>query len=192
MDKDKFIRKQDLYSYLNVSKREQYRFWDEVNGSDIICERNDCLYANTNIFFCGDVSKNQLKNVTDRDMSLVKIYSSPMRGMYTDLSNTTVRPLSYLFRIIPYVHSGCGICCIDPEEIDADYITPMSIGNIADAVGYCRNSAYRLLKIFLDYKIEIKNKDVQLVKYIPKNEVNDDQWGIFINQYIYRTIKNCK
>lgn len=188
MDGKHFIRKQDLSSYLGVSRREQYRFWNEVSTCNIISEINDCLYVNTDIFFYGRISKKQIKDMRHKDMSLVKVYSSPIREMYMGSSSITVKPLSYLFKIIPYVHSKCGVCCTEPDGIDADCITPMSISDISNVVGYDKSNAYRLLEIFLGYEAKISGENTRIARYIPNKEESDDQWGMFINQNIYHTI----
>ncbi|MEG2381275.1 MAG: hypothetical protein RSB38_06235 [Oscillospiraceae bacterium] len=179
------ILRNTLGLYLNVGRREYFRFWSEMTSLGLMYEKDGKIYLNEDMFVKGSICKDKIRDLADKGVYITRIYSAAVRELYRSATPSSIKTLSYLFRILPYVNREYNICCFDPLETDIRALTPMTLGDFADVVGYDRSSASRLAKILHTPVFEIDGKQMNAMRYVAANDTKAETYGMFINPRIY-------
>lgn len=179
------ITKNMLILYLGVSKREYYRFWDEMSSSGLMCEADGKVYLNEDMFVKGSIKKDKIRDLSVQGKYITRIYIKAVRELYLTSTGQSVKTLSYLFRIMPYVNKEYNICCFNPLEEDLDQIQTMTLGDFADVVGYDRSKVDRLAKVLQRPTFEVGNKQKNAMRYVAAKDTTAEAYGMFINPRVY-------
>lgn len=184
-DGKKVINKNMLIDYLGLKKATFYRFWNNMVNLGIISEQDDKIYLRKDMFFKGSIDYRKVKKLATKDNRYVtRIFSAGTRNLYSSLSTESDRLVSYLYRILPYVHRDCNVCCFNPTEIEIKKIEPFKMADFAYAVGYSMAHACVLVKKLESLTINTENGKEQVLKRIP-NSSGNKLHGIFINPHLY-------
>lgn len=179
------ITKSMLPLYLNISKREYYRFWGEMSSSGLLYENDGKIYLNEDIFIKGLIDKDKIKDLAVKGKYITRIYIEAVRNLYSSAAEQSVKTLSYLFRIMPYVNREYNICCFNPLEEELDSIQPMTLGDFAEIIGYGRSNASKLAKILHTPTFMVGEQQKNAMRYVAFKDIESEAFGMFINPRVY-------
>lgn len=179
------VVKNMLPMYLNISKREYYRFWKEMTISNLMYEHDGKIYLNDEMFVKGSIERSKIKYFAVQEKYITRIYIAAVRELYKTATKESVKFLGYLFRILPYVNREYNVCCFDPLETNIDYIEPLSLGDFADIIGYDRSSVNKLAKVLHNPKFIVGGKERNAMRYVAASGTSSDTYGMFINPRVY-------
>jgi len=98
------------------------------------------------VFGKGYFQKGKIQDI--EGLKRTKVYIKSIRALYQNTPPSKHRYLGYLFMLLPFVNLEWNVLCRNPEERDIKQITPITIGDFCDYIGYKRTNAKRLIQSF--------------------------------------------
>lgn len=185
------LTKKDAQDILRLGARMFRYTMEELEDVGAI-KWEDAYVMNTAMFKKGAVKNEDGKLlVGDRD-SISKLYAEGVRALYNAAAPGAARKLSYIFRVMPFVNKRFNIICKNPLEEAQSRVVPMSLGDLADAIGYGRKNAKKLQDALVEPRFECDGRLVRAVKYVSGNNVGIENHCLFINPHIYYGGKDFK
>lgn len=162
------MSREQMKKLMKLRDRTFTNFLKEVTDAGYLIKDNDCYRLNDDIFKRGKV---ELHAPLD-EKRFGRIYIKGIRDLYEMTPQEKHKHLGYIFKLIPFVSRKYNIICHNPLETDRNKIIPMTVGEFCDAIGYNRNQASRLIKIYdsITFKVDGKECCFCAYRYAPKKE----------------------
>ncbi|MBU5265728.1 hypothetical protein [Virgibacillus proomii] len=148
-DNGRPINKKNLGELLGMSRNAYATFYRSLTKNGILSEAETGLIVDSSLFFRGDLSNapEQTKN-----LQYTRMFRKTIRDLYNMFNGRSIKKLSVIYEILPYVNFNYNIICHNPSEVQQDKITPMTIKELAQKLGY---ADYRkLMRALRDIKID--------------------------------------
>lgn len=135
------MTKELMRTHLGLQIDTFNRFFDEATTHGYLKE------TDKGIVLCdGYFRKGKIQNI--ERLKRTKVYIKSIRALYQNTPPSKHRYLGYLFMLLPFVNLEWNVLCRNPEERDIKQITPITIGDFCDYIGYKRTNAKRLIQSF--------------------------------------------
>ena len=166
------MSKSALRDQMKLNRTRWSEFWNEMIESNILYEKDKMVYANKDFFVNGPIDTN--KNYT-------RLFCEYIRQLYEccDSSNSH-KQLSYIFKIIPFIHRRTNTVCSNPMEQNEERIKHMQLGEFCDAIGYDRKNARRLASELLKIRI---NGELAIGFFV--TNMDEKTWLLVVNPKLY-------
>ena len=130
-------RKEYLRRALNMNKNQWGMFWKEATGCNLLVEKGDVVYINSNHFCKGEIKT---------DINFIRIFAEFYRALYDVVAGSRVqqRRVSYILDMIPFLNRQTNILSHNRKEQDNDDVVYMSFNEFCDKIGYDRSHSARL------------------------------------------------
>ncbi|MBB6449608.1 hypothetical protein HNR44_001557 [Geomicrobium halophilum] len=134
-DNGRYISKKGLVELLNIAERTFRQFYGKLISNEIIEENEDGekLAINPMYFFRGDLDT--IKPFAG-DMKSIRIYRQTIRDLNKKFTGKSRKQLGLVYAVLPFVHFRYNILCANPSENYTDDVTPLSLGTLAEFLGY--------------------------------------------------------
>ena len=179
------IHKNMLGQYLGLERRQQYRFWNEMSVAGMMYELDGKIYLNPEMFTKGTIKKSKIKTLAGQGKYVTRIYTEPLRNLYASFGEQSIKRISNLFKIMPYVNREYNLCCFNPLETDITDIHTMNFGDFVEALGYNRADSCKVANPLREAVFQIGDAEEKIIKYIPKKDSPFGKCGIIINPHLY-------
>lgn len=157
------MSKKKLQELTGLSRNKFTEFYNKLLQLGILLEQEGRILMNEAYFFKGNI-KDHEASVED---SCTRIYIETVKDLYNSTSTNAHKVLGILFRVIPYLNIEYNVVCHNPAERIADYVKPMTLGELAERLGY---SSQNIGKFKRDLQ-GIKTKDgKQVIVFASCNE----------------------
>lgn len=169
---------------LKLSNKYWSIFFKEMLANNIILEneKNGTLSLNKEFFVKGSLQETKNSNAYTR------LFCNFIRDIYEKCDNvTSITQIAYLYKLIPFVNRRTNIVCFNPNEQDPEKVSPITLGDFCDMIGYSRKNARRLVNDLLSLKCNGQN----LIGFFVTN-LNQTTWKIIVNPRIYYGGQNDK
>lgn len=132
-DNGRPIDKKGLSELLGMSRNKFADFYKLLIEQDILAEEDSALFMNPTIFYRGTLSdiRKQLG-----DVRYTRLFRKTVRDLYAIYNGRTIKQLALIYAVLPFVNFNYNVICFNPEESNADLIRPMTLENLAAALGY--------------------------------------------------------
>jgi len=168
------INKKNMNDLLKLGKTVYNQFYKEMTDNNILKEKNQMLYLNSELFHKGDIE--------EIDGAMTRICVSGVRGLYQQADVRAHKTLSYIFKILPYINIKYNIACHNPQESNINLIEHLTLGEFCDIVGYDRSKAKRLANELFQCTF-LNGKTV--MRYVSDKSFEISTFRIFVNPKIY-------
>ena len=166
------VRKGLLKEKMNLNKTSWYEFWDEMTSNNILYEKDNIVYVN---------EKYIVKGKIHTDQNYTRLFCEYVRQLYEGCESAKAhKQLAYIFKIIPFINRRTNIVCNNPTEQDENKVTPMSLGDFCDVIGYDRSHARRLAKELLKIRI---NGELAVGFFV--SDLREETWLLVTNPKLY-------
>ncbi len=169
---------------LKLSDKYWSMFFKEMTSNNIILENeeNGTLSLNKDFFIKGSI-----KEFSDR-YDYTRLFCDFIQIIYDKCDNIkSINQIAYLYKLIPFVNRRTNIVCFNPNEQDPEKVSPITLGDFCDMIGYSRKNARRLVNDLLSLKCNGQN----LIGFFVTN-LNQTTWKIIVNPRIYYGGQNDK
>ena len=180
-----FMNKDDVFEILKLSTREFNRFYTEMFDNKILCDKQNKIFLNNDIFIRGNIKAKQVGQIYQQEQMITRIYIKAIRELYNKATPRSHKTLSYIFQAMPYVNRDYNMCCFNPLETNIYNIKLMNLGQFCDIIGYDKNNSKRLLKILFEPKFQVDNREESAMNYVIKHSLDQTTYGMFINPRVY-------
>ena len=173
VDNNGFImRKDELKLRTKLNRARWSEFWNEMVENNILYEKDKNIYMNSKYIVKGKITTNK---------NYIRLFCEYIRQLYDGCENTADhKQLSYIFKIIPYINRRTNIICKNPVEQEEKDVTPMSLGDFCDILGYDRSNARRLAIELLKIRI-----DGELALGFFVSDMRVETWMLVANPKLY-------
>lgn len=178
----KEMRKSDIKDLLKISKRSFYNFWNEINPTYIVEDKNK-LKLNTK-----EINKGK---TTSKKTSYRKLWIKQVQELYEATPISKHKHLGYVFQLLPFVNIEYNIVCQNQNERILDKIRPLTIKDFCDIIGYNPNQSARLIETYKNITFDFKGEKEYFVSFVT-NTGNLDEAKIFINPHVIYSGSNYK
>lgn len=134
-DNGRIIDKKALNKLLGMNQRNFRDFWKRLESSGIVQEYDSMIYVNPSVFYRGNVKK---LHSDVEEMKYARMFKKTIRDLYEQFNGRTIKQLALIYCVIPWMNFDTNIVCNNPNDTDAERLSPMSIGTLADHLGYER------------------------------------------------------
>lgn len=165
------INKHSMENIIGISQYAFELFYNELIEKNILIQKNDGYYLNTNFFVKGKLNKQQLSQ------NRIQLYIKGIRTLYRKSSSRQHKQLAYLFQAIPYVNINNNVICHNPLEQNIKAVKPMTIEQYCESVGYSITNSRKFKSNILHFRLNEK----PVFNFVK----NCDGEFIFINPYVY-------
>lgn len=180
------MQKSQIQEILGCSERQFYKFWKEMTAAGVFVEKADGIYSDTSKLFKGSLgSPKQIAELADSGQYVMRLYVDGVRQLYEKATDKSLKTLSYVFQILPYVNREFNIVCHNPLETDLKLIKPMTLGEFCETVGYDPKNAYRMSTQLLDPSFMVDGVEQGAVRYVVDKSLDRRTFSIFINPNVY-------
>lgn len=187
------MKKAQLPEILGCSERQFFKFWKEMTDAGVFIEKADGIYSNTSKLFKGSLGGPQkVAELAESGQYAMRLYVNGVRQLYKTATETSLKTLSYVFQILPYVNREFNIVCHNPLETDLKLVKPMTLGEFCETVGYDPKNAYRMSKQLLDPCFMVDGVEQGAVRYVVDKSLDRRTFSIFINPNVYYAGFNSK
>ena len=153
-------------------------FWNYLLSNDIVTKQDDGFYMDNKMFARGDISNRRINSLLDSQIYITRLFIHKIREAYRNCKHKMQTPVSYVFKLIPYMNREYNIVCHNPFEEELSKIKPLTPNEICDVIGYSRMQFSRLIKYLGNVKITVKNIPQPVIKYV------DEIKGVVVNPYL--------
>lgn len=167
---DSLTKKQLQYKAM-LPKQTYYELYNKLVNLNIFIEDKNKVYVNREYFMKGKIE------VSEKD-SYTRIFIKSIRHIYESTTSRQHKKLAVFFMIIPYVSFKYNIISFNPEEDRKEYVHPMTMVDICNAIGYTIKQASRLKKELTSFKLYNKES---LIKFVTDDTSKVDKYQIVVN-----------
>lgn len=151
-------------------------FWNYLLSNGIVKKQDDGFYMDKDkTFFRGGVSGWKVNALLDNKVYMTRLFIHQMREVYHNCKHKMHTPVSYVFKLIPYLNREYNIVCRNPFEKKLSKIKPLTPNEICDVIGYDNRNFPRIMGYLKDIKITVKNMPQSIIKYV------DEIKGVVVN-----------
>lgn len=133
-DNGQQIDDNQLAKLLRMEKRYCKKYIKKLEDSDIITIDEDGNRF-LNKLFC-KYGKIDIKSLHRHNISYVRLFKKTVRDLFNKTPIRELGRLSIIYMILPYLNLATNIVSTNPEEKDVDKVAPMTIGSLAEHLGY--------------------------------------------------------
>lgn len=155
----------EIVRELDCNDRAFQRFMKEVTSLGIVEESDGAYLFNTEFFRRGTLGNKEAQMLWENGRAISRLYVNATRNLYWSATGNSLNELSYLFRIMPFVNREHNIVCENPLESNVALIRPMTLGDLAEAIGYGRCNAARLQKMLTTPRFQVGKQILHAVRY---------------------------
>lgn len=160
------MKKHDIKKCLNLTPREFDRFLEDVCQTDENGALRDDWDGKQNYLYpCDGVWKISrsffVHGVLARGRStpVVRGFTEQIRRIHSVAKHSQHRQLGMAVRMLPYLNRQYNVVCVNPDEKDPQSIIPMTVNEVAVAIGLDEHNSERTFRKFckemLDIELEI-------------------------------------
>lgn len=129
----KKIDKKALKGLLGMSRNKFTQFYRKLISNEILTETETGLVMNANMFFRGfeqDIPKSAA------ELQHTRMYRQTIKDLYGMFDQRSMKKLGLIYAVLPYVNYRVNIVCNNPTNNNEDELNAMTIGELADTLGY--------------------------------------------------------
>ncbi|MGL5767042.1 MAG: hypothetical protein ACRCX8_15515 [Sarcina sp.] len=154
------ITKLDLKSMCRVSDKSFTNFMSEMKEVGILYEVEGKFYLSNDYFAKG---KSDFKNT-----EYTRIFIDTTRTIYENCKVSQHKYLSYVFKLIPYLHYELNILCENPEEENFFKIRKLSFQRICELLNISTDSSNmsKVKRELVRFNVKIANVEYYLFSYV--------------------------
>lgn len=179
------LTRKEISCLLNIGDTSFKAFLKEVKQYGAIIEADDSFRMNRDMFIKGQVTEKKRNFLFAQDKSITRLYIDGVRALYRQAVGTSSQRLSYIFRLMPYVNKEYNIICSNPLEHTKKKISPLSVGDVAEIVGYGRSNSKKFQDLLLEPMFEVDGSLTRAVRYVSGDELGIEHHCLFINPLVY-------
>lgn len=132
-DNGRPIDKKGLGELLGLSRNRFAEFYKKLLAEEIIAEQDGNLFMNPAVFYRGRLTDVR-KHISD--VQYTRLFRKTVRELYAKYNGRTIKQLSLIYAVLPFINFNFNVICFNPEEQDADQVRPMTLENLAALLGY--------------------------------------------------------
>lgn len=162
-----YISKSKLKELLNTSDKTFTNFYDKLVSTGLLIEEKTikCNVANEasvesgeyetrlrlkiNFEYAYKGNLSDYKRFTGSKMNqYTRLYVNKIRELYTNTDGRSLRKLSIVYKLLPYISWKHNILCLNPEECDHKALQLLTLGDIMKYLGYDKSNVTRFKSDF--------------------------------------------
>jgi hypothetical protein len=127
----------DMMKKLKVGKTVLYEFMDTMKSNNIILvdKKEDAeLYRIDSRYHWRGKTNNP---------RVIKSFTARVKELYDEVN---ARDLGFLYKLLPYVHQGTNMICVNPYEPNVDKIVALNKSDIARVTGASEKTVYNKMR----------------------------------------------
>ena len=180
----RLLKRDEVRKLLAIGEASFERFLRETRDLGIMKYQDSRFSFNEAIFKKGPI-ENLNSIILERSDSITRIYIDGVRALYQKALGGSLQRLSYLFRIMPFVNKEYNIVCSNPLEKRKKNINPLSMGDVAELVGYGSSNAKKFQALLLDPVFNIDGEFTRALRYVSGDRLGVENHCLFINPKVY-------
>jgi hypothetical protein len=141
------IDKKALRDLLKISRPAFNTFYTKLQYEGILAETDAGLAMNPSVFYRGE----NVKGIVG-DMQYTRLFRQTVRDLYVMYDGKQTKKLGAIYAVLPYVNFNYNVLCLNPSEVQAEKVKPLTIGELAEILGY--ESDKKLAKTLREIKHE--------------------------------------
>lgn len=148
-DNGRPINKKKLGELLGMSRNAYATFYKSLIKNGILTESETGLMVDPSLFYRGDLSNapEQTKN-----LQYTRMFRKTIRDLYNMFNGRSIKKLSVVYEILPYVNFNYNIICHNPDEVQQEKIIPMTLAELAQKLGYADHR--KLIRALREIKLD--------------------------------------
>lgn len=180
------LTRDDLPDLLQCSERQFYNFWRDMKSAGVFVEKDERICSDGSKFFKGDLGGGrEVAKMAEDGLYVMRLYVNGVRELYKKATAKSLKTLSYIFQILPFVNREYNVVCRNPLETDLQKIEPMTLGEFCEIVGYDSKNAYRMSKQLFSPTFMVGKSEQRAVRYVLDKSLDRESYSIFINPNVY-------
>ncbi|MFN4174527.1 MAG: hypothetical protein ACK4HV_05435, partial [Parachlamydiaceae bacterium] len=128
-----YINKKTLDQLLGMSRNPFNAFYNKLIDCGILEEVEGKLAINPRYFVRGDIKK--VREFTS-GLAHTRVFRGTIRNLYQIYNGRQIKKLGLIYAVLPHINLKTNIVAHNPLETTTAYIEPMTLGTLADKLGY--------------------------------------------------------
>ena len=170
---------------IDASDATFWRFWKEVRSNGVVVDAPGGLAIDRSMFRFGGLDRRELQALRKDDIYISKVWVQAVRYLYENASERTMKQLSVLFRIMPFVNRQFNVVCWNPLEERQSEVRRMTLAEVAEIAGYKAKDLTRFQSNLMGIIFERNGRMMNAVNYTYHNNGGIAQHSLYINPYVY-------
>ncbi|WP_405390498.1 hypothetical protein [Peribacillus simplex] len=162
-DNGRVIDRKGLEKLIGISRPKFSTFFKKLITEQIVQEVGKEIIVNPSVFYRGSLKEAKLDKLDEYRHT--RLFRKTVRDLYELHQGKKTAQLAVIYAVLPFLNFNTNIACFNPQENNGDELRPMSLENVAAALGY---QDTHKLKVAL----EAAKVDGKPVFWLPPN-VND-------------------
>lgn|GEM_PF-1850474 len=139
------ITYKNFHEVVKLSKNRAYPLLNQLLESKVLNKNiHNELIMNKELFYRG---RKENFPMTIKDKKFTRLFRKTVQRLFTNASSQQMNSIAIIYMILPFLNLYTNIISHNPDEIDINKINPMTLGQLADMLGY---KDYRKLKTTLN------------------------------------------
>ncbi|PBB05745.1 hypothetical protein [Salimicrobium humidisoli] len=129
----KKLDKKGLGELLGMSRNKFSQFYRKLKANGILHETDAGLMMSPEVFYRGhakDASK------STEALQHTRMYRKTIKDLYGQFDARSMKKLGLVYSVLPYVNFRVNVVCKNPVTNNPDELNAMTIGELAEAIGY--------------------------------------------------------
>lgn len=170
-DNGRIIKKKGLEELVDMSTRRFNDFYKRLLDEEIIAEQGEEVFVNPTLFYRGELKK---IGYDVSHLQYTRVFRKTVRELYSQFKGRTLKQLSIIYSVLPFLNFDTNIVCFNPEETDPELLRPMYLEKLAALLGY--QDSHKLKRALETIKVDGKP-----VFWLPPNVNDKRQRRIVVN-----------
>lgn len=170
-DNGRIIKKKGLEELVDMSTRRFNEFYKRLIDEEIITEQGEEIFVNPTLFYRGELKK---IGYDVSHLQYTRVFRTTVRDLYSQFKGRTLKQLSIIYSVLPFLNFDTNIVCFNPEETDPELLRPMYLEKLAALLGYQDTSKMKRA-------LETIKVDGKPVFWLPTNINDKRQRRIVVN-----------
>lgn len=165
-----------MQSKLGLTDKTFSRFLKDAKDNMLLFETEEAMYLNPEYFSKGKCEFDS-KEYT-------RLYIDPIRNLFDNSKVTQHKRLSYIFRLIPFIHYETNVICYNPNETNGKLIKDMQLSDICDLFNIDRSNGNKFKKDLLKFYVTLIGEKFYFFKYVNVEGLAKDRSYFVVNPYV--------
>lgn len=139
------VTRSNFHEVVKLSKNRAYTLLNQLIDSKVLSENvHNELIMNKELFYRG---RKENFPVSIKDKKFTRMFRKTVQSIFDKATGQQMNSIAIIYMVLPFLNLYTNIISHNPDEISADKIKPMTLGQLADMLGY---KDYRKLKTTLN------------------------------------------
>ena len=132
-DNGRPITRRQFAELTRLSASRHSDFVTKMSRNNILRVSNNAVHLLEPIFYKGSVKEAPMSSGEARH---IRLYIKTMRDLFENIDARSIGRLALIYDVLPFVHFEHNILTRNPDEENFDDVVPMSLGELADHLGF--------------------------------------------------------